>query len=240
MTQQTAAAVAGGVPDPAVWIQAHGEMAAHLAKFQATKPTARSTHIDDVVEAMDLAFELGFAYSCKSTSNGLDVTLHHSSGWDMSGFDSQEDEQALGSVLAGLLGIRIAEKVQAAQPEQAAHTTPSAELEAIIKEAEGLQAAAAVAASAVDDPVDLIGEGMPDHPVPAEKLQVLSESDRNTCLAMLKALPADARKTFTVAFRDHFNVPRESRTISPFVTQEQHKDFIQNFVDELELQEVAA
>ena len=213
-------------------------MAAQLAKFQATKPVARSTHIDDVVDAMETAFELGFAYSCKSTSDGLDVTLHHSSGWDMSGHDPQEDEHALGSVLAGLLGIRIGQQVQTAQPEQPAASTTSAELEAIIKQAD--EQAAAIAA-AVEEPVDLIGEGMPDHPVPAEMLQELSESDRTTCLAMLKALPPDARKSFTVAFRDHFNVPRESRTISPFVTQEQHKDFIQNFVDELELQqEVAA
>lgn len=205
-------------------------MAASLAKFQATKPTARSSRIDDVLEAMAGAFELGFAYTYKAASEGLAVTVHHASGWDMETIASGVD--CLGLVLTGLLGIRIDGSAQAAQLQQAASPEVSEDLEALIQEADG-HAAALAEVMAEEEPEAI---ERPEPQLPPEKVVPLSDSDRTTCLAMLKALEPDQRREFTIQFRDHFKVPRESRTISPFVTQQQHKDFIQAFVDELELQ----
>ncbi len=83
--------------------------------------------------------------------------------------------------------------------------------------------------------VDPIGPGAPDTPTLEEDREALSESDRQTSINMIKAMTPDDRKKFTVEFRDHFNVPRESKTISPHFLQVMHQKFLQNFLDELEL-----
>jgi hypothetical protein len=231
-----------GIADPSAWIAAHGAMAEALARFQSAQPSARSSHIDDVVDAMAPAFELGFAHSRKVTTDGLEVVLHHRSGWDTSTITPDADAHAYGFALAGLLGIRIG-GVQAAEDEA------SAQLDQLIEQADALQQepacpiptpAAPVAVEPEPEPIDLMGPGSPDNEVLPENLAALSDSDKATAIGMLKSLAPDARKRFTVEFRDHFNVPRESKTITPHVTQRQHLHFIQTFMDEIELSGVAA
>lgn len=240
----SATPASAGIADPSAWIAAHGAMAAALSDFQAAKPAARSSHIDDVVEAMAPAFELGFAHSRKVTTDGLEVTLHHRSGWDLSATTPDADAHSYGFALAGLLGIRI-EGVQAAEEEA------SAKLDQLIEQADALQEpvcpmlqpakpAADASESVEEEPIDLMGPGSPDNEVLPENLAALSESDKATAIGILKSLAPDARKRFTVEFRDHFNVPRESKTITPHITQKQHLNFIQAFMDEIELSGVAA
>jgi hypothetical protein len=219
-------------------MQAHGAMAADLAAFQATAPVAASHELSDVLQAMAPAFARGFAYSCKlqqsDDARHLEVLLMHRGGWDVSSSitlaaaDTADPFAAAGLLLAGLLGIRVNVAVATAQQQPEV----CEELQALIEQAEQ-------ASDADDDAADLIGEGSTDHQVPAEQLVELSKADHDTCVAMLKALPADARKSFTVAFRSHFNVDQSERTISKLITQVQHKLFIQGFLDELELQEAA-
>jgi hypothetical protein len=43
----------------------------------------------------------------------------------------------------------------------------------------------------------------------------------------------EARRQFQIAFRHHFNVPKQERTIAGFITQQRHKDFIDRFEREL-------
>jgi hypothetical protein len=219
-------------------MQAHGAMAADLAAFQATAPVAASHDLSDVLQAMAPAFARGFAYSCKlqqsDDARHLEVLLMHRGGWDVSSSitlaaaDAADPFAAAGLLLAGLLGIRVNAAVATAQQQPEI----CEELQALIEQADQ-------ASDPDDDAADLIGEGSPDHQVPAEQLVELSKADHDTCVAMLKALPADARKQFTVAFRSHFNVDQSERTISKLITQVQHKLFIQGFLDELELQEAA-
>jgi hypothetical protein len=51
---------------------------------------------------------------------------------------------------------------------------------------------------------------------------------------MIRSLrPVEARRQFQIAFRHHFNVPKQERTIAGFITQQRHKDFIDRFEREL-------
>jgi hypothetical protein len=202
-------------------------MAADLARFQATVPMALSFDINDVVEAMAPAVELGFAWTMTVSHDDLTVRLLHRSGWDLSSTVPTDgaNELLTGELLANLLGIRLAVSAVTAQPQPTVEPT-------------SLKAAPPAAEPEVDPepPADLIGEGTPDTEVLPENLVALSAGDRDTCIALVKAMSPDERKSFTIEFRSHFNVPREARTISGFITQVQHQQFIQAFLDELELQ----
>ena len=46
------------------------------------------------------------------------------------------------------------------------------------------------------------------------------------------ALPQAARQELTTAFREHFDVPRNARSIGDRITQRQHSDFIALFLAE--------
>jgi hypothetical protein len=51
---------------------------------------------------------------------------------------------------------------------------------------------------------------------------------------MVRSLrPVEARRQFQIAFRHHFNVPKEARSIAGFITQKRHKDFVDRFEREL-------
>lgn len=69
---------------------------------------------------------------------------------------------------------------------------------------------------------------------PSHSTEPLSEADRATTLDLVKAMTAQQRKSFTIAFRDAFNVPREARAVAPLITQERHRQFVCRFVDEAE------
>jgi hypothetical protein len=95
-----------------------------------------------------------------------------------------------------------------------------------------LPAAAPAAPAAA--PADTIGPGSPDTPGTEESLRPLGEEERNTLLEMIRSLrPVEARRQFQIAFRHHFNVPKQERTIAGFITQQRHKDFIDRFEREL-------
>ena len=53
---------------------------------------------------------------------------------------------------------------------------------------------------------------------------------------MLKALPADARRKFTIAFRSHFEVDENVKAVGGCIVQRKHQLFVQDFIDEVELQ----
>ena len=87
---------------------------------------------------------------------------------------------------------------------------------------------------APEAPVDPIGPGSPDAPGTEESLRPLGDEERETLLEMIRCLrPVEARRQFQIAFRHHFNVPRQARTIAGFITQQRHKDFVDRFEREL-------
>lgn len=262
MSPALASPVAAGTATPDVWIAAQGAMAADLATFQATKPKARSQSFDDVIEAMGPAFDLGFAYSLKTAAAELTVTLMHRGGWDMA--STGPVETGAGLLLADLLGIRVHDAVAIAQQQQdqpepvcpMPGPTKAWTAEQLASELPALNAltstqgdqpepepacpmptpkpAQAAVPFEVADEVDEFAEDS----IPAELLVELSESDRKTCVAMVKALKPDERKSFTVAFRSHFKVPSSEPSIGKLITQVQHQRFVQSFIDELELQSI--
>jgi hypothetical protein len=227
MSTALASPTAAGVALPDAWIAAQGAMAAELATFQAGKPKARSHAFDDVLEAMAPAFQLGFAYSLKSTRDELTVTVMHRSGWDLSA--SAPANTGAGALLAALLGIRVDDSAAIAQLQQdvSEPVCPKPEPACPISTPE-LEAVPF-------DVVDEVDEFAEDS-IPAELLVELSDSDRKTCVSMVKALKPDERKSFTVAFRSHFQVPSSEPSIGKLITQVQHQRFVQSFIDELELQ----
>jgi len=94
--------------------------------------------------------------------------------------------------------------------------------------------AAAAPAAPAAAAADTIGPGSPDAPGTEESLRPLGEEERNTLLEMIRSLrPVEARRQFQIAFRHHFNVPKQERTIAGFITQQRHKDFIDRFEREL-------
>ena len=87
---------------------------------------------------------------------------------------------------------------------------------------------------APEAPVDTIGPGSPDAPGTEESLRPLGDEERETLLEMIRSLrPVEARRQFQIAFRHHFNVPKEARSIAGFITQQRHKDFVDRFEREL-------
>ena len=83
-------------------------------------------------------------------------------------------------------------------------------------------------------PADTIGPGSPDAPGTEESLQPLGYEERETLLEMVRSLrPVEARRQFQIAFRHHFKVSQEARSIAGFITQKRHKDFIDRFEREL-------
>ena len=211
-------------PETAGGIAAAAAFAKALAEFQATSPTAASYALEDVLIAMAPAFELGFAYSVQEFPDSESkVSLLHAGGWSI---DSTFDNYGVGHALAWMMGIQLAPAGDAAQPPAPKATVPKPQ--------------APAPAPATPDPdefadADLMGEGVPETPVLPEDRAALNEADRETCLAMIRALTPEQRKSFTVAFRSHFNVDKSSRVIAPHIVQVQHQKFIQSFIDELEL-----
>ena len=83
-------------------------------------------------------------------------------------------------------------------------------------------------------PADPIGPGSPDAPGTEESLRPLGEEERETLLEMIRCLrPVEARRQFQIAFRHHFKVPKQARTIAGYISQQRHKDFVDRFEREL-------
>jgi hypothetical protein len=55
--------------------------------------------------------------------------------------------------------------------------------------------------------------------------QPLTDGEIADAVAMLKGFTPQARKSFTIAFRDAFRVPREEKGISPLIKQAKHLKF---------------
>ena len=104
--------------------------------------------------------------------------------------------------------------------------------------------------SEVDAPQKTCPDQQTDDPAPEEPVPLAGSSDGGTsadgdpALAPLcpeevgevhrrvLALPQAARQELTQAFREHFQVPRNARSIGDRISQRQHSDFIALFLEE--------
>jgi len=170
---------------------------ASLATFQSVAPVG----VDPITAAREAASH-GFSWFCRPSEPGfIEVRLRHSGGADVGA-----EGTSIPELLAGLLGLVWPVDPQTAELEPAPAVT--AEPESVQAAAESL--AAATCGVVIDEPD-------PTTPLTADQKAV--------AVGMIKALSADQRQSFTIAFRDCFRVDRSVKTIAPVITELQHLHF---------------
>jgi hypothetical protein len=222
-------------------------MCQDLVRWQATGPTTPSLDFDAVLVAAKPLLADRFAWSVHFTGDGSkdypvaqNICVLHASGASLSTVVPNYPA-GLGEALAGLLGLRVDSVADAA-----AHAAAADELDRIIEAAKPVKAKAkakpeaqplpeppAVAATAETESTPEL-DGFADESDDGD--EPLSEPDKQTCLLMLKALPQDARRKFTIAFRSHFEVDENVKAVGGCIVQRKHLLFVQDFIDEMELQ----
>jgi hypothetical protein len=203
-----------------------------LAAFQLKLPAEGM----NPAAAAQAASAHGFSWLCRPVDDQLvEVCLRHSAG---------ACELAIGGsvtrLLAGLLGLPLmaddleligAAPVPAAKPAKPT-SAPEPEPEPAKPEPAApaaIDVAAAALAAATGGAVAPVDEPATDGPAATDPL---SDTERQTAVAMLKALTAAHRKAFAISFRDAFRVAKEEKSIAPLITERRHLDFIDRFTVE--------
>jgi len=180
-----------------------------------------------ISEALPLLPAHGFAwYLLPGDVDGChELRLCHAEGWNVATF---ADLAGLPLAFAGLVGIPavLITSITVAAPQ----APPTAEPEPEPVAPAAVETAAASLAEATGGTV--VEDAEPEDP--SHSTEPLSESDRATTLELVKAMTAEQRRAFTIAFRDAFSVPRDARAVAPLITQERHRQFVCRFVDESE------
>ena len=200
-----------------------------LAQFQAVVQPVAELNLATIVDHARPAFDLGFCYLVRQDSDGVEVVLRHSAGAEEV---SSADAATLCSpalLLAGLLGIPVAAPGQAADPEQHAEEPKQVQPEPC---AEVESAPAAPEPEAAPEP-DLMGpDSPPDRPGDHPSLEPLDQEQIDLALGMIRVMTVPQRKTFSIAFRNAFNIDASVTRIATEITQRQHLDFVDRFTIE--------
>jgi hypothetical protein len=249
-------------PEAMHW-QADCEMADALSAFQSQVEPAAELTLQAVVEAAKPAFRLGFSFSVRSSEEGTTVLLRHRSGAQQSaeGEGHDGDFTLSARLLAGLLGIPVATAPRPSKAEEescAEDGAPPAAAAAGAGAGSSAPEAVPAAPSLSTAEVAPAGENAsatPDAtPEPGIQsraegevtggsaegldpaLEPLTAEEISTLTGMLKELARNDReawKQFSLAFREHFEVPRTARTITDRISQRRHAEFIDRFEREL-------
>jgi hypothetical protein len=204
-------------------------LTAALASFQEQVQAVSSLDLAAVVEAARPAFAQGIAFSSQLVDirgrNKLRVTVMHAGGAEVSSeewADEVDDPlQASGWMLAMLLGIPLASQALPVEPEvNTATELASAGVRRPVLPAEASSSEASEACAAAGGG-DVALEPLTAHEIEATHQRIL-------------AIPQAARRVLTTAFREHFQVPRNARSIGDRITQHQHSAFIDRFLEEFE------
>lgn len=199
--------------------EADASFSAALAEFQSEVPPG--TH---PIAAAREATAHGFSWLCRPTYDGMiEVRLRHCGG-----ADAAAEGTCLVELLGGLLGVPLQQEDQAAEPESTmreTHQEPATPAAVVVTEAapdaEIDAAAQSLAAATGGEVVEL--------PDPND---LLDDQQKAVAVEAVKALDAEQRRAFTIAFRDCFRVPRTERSIIPSITKRAHLDFIDRFTVE--------
>jgi hypothetical protein len=215
-----------------------------LACFQAEVSAIPSPDLGAVAEAARPAFRHGIGWSAQLDEqqgrSRLQVTVRHTAGAELSS-EAWADETGdlpgmTGLMLALLLGIPVSSMAWTAKPCASADqrgadksdgsltlvARPEPDVEA---QASGQQAEARAGSSANPD------EGGDTALLPLTPEEISGYHRR------VLDLPPAVRRELTSAFREHFQVPRSARSIGDRITQRQHGDFIERFLEEFQGQE---
>ena len=210
-----------------------------LASFQAGVSPITAADLAEVVHSARPAFRRGIGWSAQLREqqgrSRLQVTVMHVAGAELcseSWADEASDLAAtIGLMLAMLLGIPVSTQARAVQPYANAQEQAPEKPD-------------------VDTPQQTCLDQQPEDPSPQEPVPFADSSDDGTsadadpALSPLSPeevsevhqrvldLPQAARQELTKAFREHFQVPRNARSIGDRITQRQHSDFIALFLEE--------
>ncbi len=210
-----------------------------LASFQAEVSPITAADLAEVVHSARPAFHRGIGWSAhlreQQGRSRLQVTVMHVAGAELCS-ESWADEasdlaETTGLMLAMLLGIPVSAQARAVQPYE------NAEVQTTGK-------------SVVDPPQQTCPDQQPAGPSAEEPVPVADSRDDGTSAdgdpaldplcpeevsevhRRVLDLPQATRRELTTAFREHFQVPRNARSIGDRITQRQHSDFIELFLEE--------
>jgi hypothetical protein len=206
---------------------ADAAFSAALAEFQA------GPREESLVADARRASEHGLSwYARPSEVAAFQVVLCHKGGAERGA-----DGQSISALLAGLLGHPLAHDAaplptaeplavdaQASEPDKICNSritaAPAPQSVAIPATAPAQVAAESLAAATGGAVVaEVVADPKPD------ATQLLTDEQKEVCVEMIKALSADQRKKFTIAFRDAFRVPRETKAIAWLIAEVRHMEF---------------
>ncbi|CAK6691703.1 hypothetical protein VB734_00420 [Synechococcus sp. BA-124 BA4] len=210
-----------------------------LANFQAEVSPITAADLAEVVHSARPAFRRGIGWSAQLREqqgrSRLQVTVMHVAGAELCS-ESWADEasdlaETTGLMLAMLLGIPMSSQARAVQP-YSADSEQSDD-----KPGEGI-AQQACSKPKAEDPspeeslplADANGDGAPADGDPG--LAPLTPEEVSEVHRRVLELPQATRQELTKAFREHFQVPRNARSIGDRITQRQHSLFIELFLEE--------
>jgi hypothetical protein len=198
--------------------EADQAFSAALATFQA-----QASDHDTTAALLESANAVGFCWLLRPAGSGTtEVVLRHAGGAEEIALGDQPSD-----LLLGLLGGFMPSAPQAAEPETIMHQAQKlnkAEPEPAPPEPSAAEVAAESLAAATAGMVFELAEGDPSTP--------LTEQQRASAVQMVSDLGAAQRKSFAIAFRDGFNVPKAEKSIVPCITELRHLEFIDRFTVE--------
>ena len=210
-----------------------------LACFQAEVSPIAAADLAEVVHSARPAFRSGIGWSAQLREqqgrSRLQVSVMHVAGAELCS-ESWADEasdlaETTGLMLAMLLGIPVSSQARTVQP----CSTDSEQSDD--KPGEGI-AQQTCSEPKAEDPspeeslssADANGDGAPADGDPG--LAPLTPEEVSEVHRRVLELPQASRQELTKAFREHFLVPRNARSIGDRITQRQHSLFIELFLEE--------
>jgi hypothetical protein len=210
-----------------------------LASFQAEVSPITATDLAEVVHSARPAFRRGIGWSAhlreEHGRSRLQVTVMHVAGAELFS-ESWADEasdlaETTGLMLAMLLGIPMSSQARALQLcAQQAELPTGKSVEAVPQQACPDRQ---VERPSPEESVPLTVSSDVDTPAGGDPgLAPLSPEAVSEVHRRVLDLPQATRRELTTAFREHFQVPRNARSIGDRITQRQHSDFIAMFLKE--------
>ena len=224
MTQSPARA---GVPPDALELLgekggAERALTAALASFQEQVQAVPSLDLAAVVEAAKPAFASGIAFSAQLVDvrgrHKLRVTVMHAGGAEVTSEEWADEVDDLLQAAGWMLGIPLAKQARPVEAEMA-----GAKSFAVVGTPD---AAAGPESGAEEDAAPVVDLDVALEPLTPQEIEATHQR--------ILALPQAGRQALTKAFREHFQVPRNARSIGDRITQHQHAAFIDHFLEECE------
>ena len=214
-----------------------------LARFQAEVSPIKAADLAEVVHSARPAFRSGISWSAhlreQQGRSRLQVTVMHVAGAELCS-ESWADEasdlaETTGLMLAMLLGIPVSAQARAVQPY--ADAEDQATGKSVVDPPQQTFPDQQAEGPSAEEPVPLADsrdDGTPTDGDPA--LAPLSPEEVSEVHRRVLELPQASRQELTKAFREHFQVPRNARSIGDRITQHQHAAFVDHFLEECEEQ----